>query len=64
MGIGAQIEELRGQQRAALARAEQARAHTQLLLALEITSERLGLAQQRIEQFKHRSEIHELHITA
>jgi hypothetical protein len=50
MGIGAQIAELRGEQRAALA--EQARAHTQLLLALEITSERLGLAQQRIEQFQ------------
>jgi anti-sigma-K factor RskA len=52
MGIGAQIAELRGEQRAALARAQQARAHTQLLLALEITSERLGLAQQRIEQFQ------------
>jgi hypothetical protein len=52
MGIDAQIEELRGEQRAALARAEQARAHTQLLLALEITSERLGFAQQRIEQFQ------------
>jgi hypothetical protein len=52
MGIAAQIEELRGEQRAALARAEQARVHTQLLLALEITSERLGLAQQRIEQFQ------------
>jgi hypothetical protein len=33
-------------------RAEQARIHSQLLLALEITSERLGLAQQRIEQFQ------------
>jgi hypothetical protein len=52
MGIAAQIEELRGEQRAALARAEQARVHTQLLMALEITSERLGLAQQRIEQFQ------------
>jgi anti-sigma-K factor RskA len=52
VGIGAQIAELRGEQRAALARAQQARAHTQLLLALEITSERLGLAQQRIEQFQ------------
>ena len=52
MGIAAQIEELRGEQRAALARAEQARIHTQLLMALEITSERLGLAQQRIEQFQ------------
>ena len=52
MGIGAQIAELRGEQRAALARAQQARVHTQLLLALEITSERLGLAQQRIEQFQ------------
>jgi anti-sigma-K factor RskA len=52
LGIAAQIEELRGEQRAALARAEQARIHTQLLMALEITSERLGLAQQRIEQFQ------------
>jgi len=51
-GIAAQIAELRGEERAALARAEQARAHAQLLLALEITSERLGLAQQRIEQFQ------------
>lgn len=33
-------------------RAEQARIHSQLALALEITSERLGLAQQRIEQFQ------------
>ncbi|MGC1457481.1 MAG: hypothetical protein WA825_04315 [Steroidobacteraceae bacterium] len=33
-------------------RAEQARIHSQLLLALEITSERLGLAQQRIAQFQ------------
>jgi anti-sigma-K factor RskA len=52
IGIAAQIAELRGAERAALARAEQARVHTQLLLALEITSERLGLAQQRIEQFQ------------
>jgi anti-sigma-K factor RskA len=52
LGIAAQIAELRGEERAALARAEQARAHAQLLLALEITSERLGLAQQRIEQFQ------------
>ncbi len=33
-------------------RAEQARIRSQLGLALEITSERLGLAQQRIEQFQ------------
>ncbi len=52
VGIAAQIAELRGEQRAALARAEQARIHTQLLLALEITSERLGMAQQRIEQYQ------------
>jgi hypothetical protein len=32
--------------------AQQARIQTQLLLALEITSERLGLAQQRIEQYQ------------
>ena len=52
MGVAAQIAELRGEQRDALARAQQTRAHSQLLLALEITSERLGLAQQRIEQFQ------------
>lgn len=52
IGIAAQIAELRGEQRAALARQEQARAQTQLLMALEITSERLGFAQQRIEQFQ------------
>ena len=33
-------------------RAAQARFHTQLALALEITSERLGTAQQRIEQYQ------------
>jgi|HubBroStandDraft_5_1064220.scaffolds.fasta_scaffold195139_1 hypothetical protein len=33
-------------------RAEQARIHSQVVLALEITSERLGQAQQRIEQFQ------------
>jgi hypothetical protein len=33
-------------------RAEQARIHTQLLMALEITSERLGVVQQRIEQYQ------------
>jgi len=32
--------------------AAQARIHTQLALALEITSERLGTAQQRIEQYQ------------
>jgi hypothetical protein len=47
LGIGAQLLELRAEQRTA-----QARVHTQLLLALEITSEHLGLAQQRIEQFQ------------
>ncbi|HTV78062.1 MAG TPA: hypothetical protein VMF03_07380 [Steroidobacteraceae bacterium] len=52
MGIAAQIEELRGAQRAALARAQQERVHSQLLMALEITGERLGLAQQRIAQFQ------------
>jgi hypothetical protein len=36
----------------ALRQAEQARVQTQLLLALEITSERLGRAQQRIEQYQ------------
>jgi hypothetical protein len=47
LGVGAQLMELRAEQQA-----EQARIHTQLLLALEITSEHLGLAQQRIEQFQ------------
>jgi len=45
IGVGAQLLELHAEQRTAAA-------HTQLLLALEITSERLGLAQQRIEQFQ------------
>jgi hypothetical protein len=47
LGIGAQLAELRTEQQA-----EQARIHSQLLVALEITSEHLGLAQQRIEQFQ------------
>jgi hypothetical protein len=33
-------------------RAQQVRIHSQLVLALEITSERLGMAQQRIERFQ------------
>lgn len=52
LAIAAQVAQLRGEERAELARTQQARVHTQLLLALEITSERLSLAQQRIEQFQ------------
>lgn len=37
--------------------AAQARVHEQLLLALEITGERLSLAQQRIEQFQSQEHI-------
>lgn len=47
-----QLLDLRTEARAQLARQEQARIHRQLLLALEITSERLGQAQQHIEQYQ------------
>lgn len=47
LAVGWQLQELQVQRQA-----EQVRLQTQLLLALEITSERLGLAQQRIEQFQ------------
>jgi hypothetical protein len=47
LAVGWQVLDVRAAQRAELARL-----HTQLLLALEITSERLGMAQQRIEQYQ------------
>ena len=47
LSIGWQLTDLHTARLAA-----QARAHAQLLLALEITGERLSLAQQRIEQFQ------------
>jgi hypothetical protein len=52
LAVSWQLLDVRAAQQAQEARAEQARIHTQLLLALEITSERLGLAQQRIEQYQ------------
>jgi hypothetical protein len=47
LAVGWQLQDLR-----AVQRAEQARVHTQLLLALEITGDQLGQAQQRIEQYQ------------
>ncbi|HEV2703845.1 MAG TPA: hypothetical protein VGV09_19625 [Steroidobacteraceae bacterium] len=52
LAVGWQLLDVRAAQRAEQARIEQTRIHTQLLLALEITSERLGQAQQRIEQYQ------------
>jgi hypothetical protein len=51
LGVAWQVLDLRAEQRAAQARLQQAQLHTQVLLALEITSERLSLAQRRIEQY-------------
>lgn len=51
LGITWQWLDLRAEQRTAQARLEQAQLHAQVLLALEITSERLSLAQRRIEQY-------------
>ncbi len=48
LAVGWQLLDLREARLAA-----QARIHAQVLLALEITGERLGLAQQRIEQFQN-----------
>lgn len=48
LAVGWQLKDVRAEQ----ARIEQTRIHSQLLLALEITSERLGQAQQRIEQYQ------------
>jgi cytochrome c peroxidase len=47
LAVGWQLRDVR-----AVQLAEQARIHTQLALALEITSERLGMVQQRIEQYQ------------
>jgi hypothetical protein len=52
LAVGWQLQDLRAQRQAEQVRLEQARIHSQLLLALEITSERLGQAQQRIEQYQ------------
>ena len=52
LGIGWQLLDVRAAQRAAQVHLEQLRVHEQVLLALEITGERLGLAQQRIEQYQ------------
>ncbi|HEY6455556.1 MAG TPA: hypothetical protein VIY90_09790 [Steroidobacteraceae bacterium] len=52
LAVGWQLQDLQVQRHAEQVRREQARAQTQLLLALEITSERLGLAQRRIEQYQ------------
>jgi hypothetical protein len=54
LAVGWQLQDLHAQQHAQQVRLQQARIHTQLLLALEITSERLGQAQQRIEQYQSR----------
>ena len=52
LAVGWQMQELKAQRHTEQVRLEQTRVHTQLLLALEITSERLGRAQQRIEQYQ------------
>ena len=52
LAVGWQLQDLQARRHADQVRLEQARVHTQLLLALEITSERLGLAQRRIEQYQ------------
>jgi hypothetical protein len=51
LAVGWQLQDLRAQQHADQARLQD-RLHSQVLLALEITSERLGQAQQRIEQYQ------------
>ena len=53
LAVGWQLMDVRAEQ----ARIEQTRIHSQLLLALEITSERLGQAQQRIEQYQSQEKI-------
>ena len=54
LAVGWQWQDLRMQRQAEQVRLEQARVHTQLLVALEITSERLGQAAPRIEQYQSR----------
>jgi hypothetical protein len=53
LAVGWQLQDLQVQRQTEQVRLEQARRlETQLLLALEITSERLGQAQRRIEQYQ------------
>ncbi len=52
LAVGWQLQDLRAQRQAEQVRLRQSRIHSQLLLALEITSERLGQAQQRIEEYQ------------
>ena len=54
LAVGWQWQDLRMQRQAEQVRLEQTRIHAQLLVALEITSERLGQAAQRIEQYQSR----------
>jgi hypothetical protein len=52
LAVGWQLRNLHTEQAMARADLEQSRIHTQLLVALEITSEGLSRAQQRIEQYR------------
>jgi hypothetical protein len=52
LAVGWQLQDLHAVRHAEQVRLEQARIRTQLLVALEITSERLGQAQRRIEQYQ------------
>ncbi|HEY4342366.1 MAG TPA: hypothetical protein VGM97_20675 [Steroidobacteraceae bacterium] len=52
LAVGWQLQDLQAARHAELVRLEQARLKNQLLVALEITSERLGQAQRRIEQYQ------------
>ena len=52
VAVGWQWQDLHAQRQAEQVRREQARIQTQLRVALEITSERLGQAQRRIEQYQ------------
>lgn len=52
LAVGWQVLDVQGEQRVTQAREEQARLHRQVRLALEITGERLQLAQQRIARYR------------
>jgi hypothetical protein len=52
VAVGWQLQELRLLRHAEQVRLEQVRVKTQLLVALEITSERLGQVQRRLEQYQ------------
>jgi anti-sigma-K factor RskA len=52
VAVGWQLQDLHVQRQADQVRLQQTRVQTQLLLALEITSERLGEVQQRLEQYQ------------